>query len=67
MDPLIRKAREFAAMAHAGVFRRWTGEPYVEHPERVAARIAALGFSPEVIAAAFLHDVVEDTCTFPPP
>ena len=61
MDPLIRKAREFAAMAHAGTFRKWTGEPYVEHPERVAARIAALGFGPEVIAAAFLHDVVEDT------
>jgi (p)ppGpp synthase/HD superfamily hydrolase len=57
---LVRKAHAFAAKAHAGVFRRWSGEPYVEHCERVAAAVAALGAPPEVIAAAFLHDVVED-------
>lgn len=59
--PLIRKAHGFAAKAHAGVFRRWSGEPYIEHCERVAARLSALGFGPEVIAAALLHDVIEDT------
>jgi (p)ppGpp synthase/HD superfamily hydrolase len=58
---LVNKARSFAAMAHAGVVRKWTGEPYVEHPERVAARLSALGFGPEVVAAGLLHDVVEDT------
>jgi (p)ppGpp synthase/HD superfamily hydrolase len=58
---MVNKAHAFAAKAHAGVFRRWSGEPYIEHPERVAARLAALGFGPEVIAAAFLHDVVEDS------
>lgn len=58
---LVNKARSFAAMAHAGVVRRWSGEPYVEHCERVAGRLEALGFGPEVIAAALLHDVVEDT------
>ena len=58
---LVNKARTFAAMAHAGVVRKWTGEPYVEHCGRVAGRIAALGLPAEVVAAAWLHDVVEDT------
>ena len=58
---LVNKARTFAAMAHAGVTRKWTGEPYVEHCARVAARLTALGFGPDVVAAGWLHDVVEDT------
>jgi len=58
---LVNKAVKFASKAHAGVVRRWSGEPYVEHPKRVAAMLAALGFGPEVVAAAVLHDVVEDT------
>jgi (p)ppGpp synthase/HD superfamily hydrolase len=58
---LVKKAHAFAAMAHAGVVRKWSGEPYVEHCERVAGSLAALGFGPEVVAAGFLHDVVEDT------
>jgi (p)ppGpp synthase/HD superfamily hydrolase len=57
---LVLKAHEFAAKAHAGVFRKFTGEPYFEHPKRVAARLAALGFPATVVAAAVLHDVVED-------
>ena len=60
MEPLVRKAHEFAEKAHAGVFRKFTGEPYFEHPKRVAARMAALGFPATVVAAAVLHDVVED-------
>ena len=60
-DPLVTKAREFARRAHAGQTRKYTGEPYAEHPERVAATLAQLGFGPEVQAAALLHDVVEDT------
>lgn len=57
---LVVKAHAFAAKAHAGVFRKWSGEPYVEHAERVAGSLAALGFGPEVVAAGYLHDVVED-------
>jgi guanosine-3',5'-bis(diphosphate) 3'-pyrophosphohydrolase len=57
---LVLKAHEFAAKAHEGVFRNWSGEPYVEHCERVAGSLAALGFDPDVIAAAYLHDVIED-------
>jgi (p)ppGpp synthase/HD superfamily hydrolase len=58
---LIKKAREFAELAHAGVVRRGTGEPYFEHVERVAKAVEALGFPERVIAAGYLHDVVEDT------
>lgn len=60
-NSLVNKARAFATKAHAGVTRKWTGEPYIEHPARVAARLEALGFDPEVVAAAWLHDVIEDT------
>jgi (p)ppGpp synthase/HD superfamily hydrolase len=60
---LVTKALAFATKAHEGMFRKWSGEPYIEHPKRVAVRLSALGFGPEVIAAAFLHDVVEDTAT----
>lgn len=60
MEPVVKKAFEFAAKAHAGVTRRWSGEPYVEHPARVAASLAALGFDPDVVAAGYLHDVIED-------
>ena len=60
MEPLVRKAHAFAAKAHAGVYRMGSGEPYVEHCERVAASLAALGFPEYVVAAALLHDVVED-------
>jgi (p)ppGpp synthase/HD superfamily hydrolase len=58
---LVNKAVAFAEMAHAGVVRKYTGEPYVEHCKRVAAHVSALGFDPDVVAAAVLHDVVEDT------
>jgi (p)ppGpp synthase/HD superfamily hydrolase len=62
MEPeLVNNALAFATMAHAGITRKWTGEPYVEHCKRVAGKLAALGFPPDVIAAALLHDVVEDT------
>lgn len=57
---LILRAGAFAAKAHAGVVRMGTGEPYFEHVERVAATLYALGFPDHVVAAAYLHDVIED-------
>jgi (p)ppGpp synthase/HD superfamily hydrolase len=57
---MVKKAHAFAAKAHAGVFRMFSGEPYVEHCERVAGALAELGFDPDVVAAAYLHDVIED-------
>lgn len=56
-------ARDFAAGAHAGVgqIRKYTGEPYITHPERVAALVELYGGNEDQICAAYLHDVVEDT------
>lgn len=57
---LIESAYDTAARAHAGVKRR-SGEPYIEHPIAVAAILAGLAVDAEGIAAALLHDTVEDT------
>lgn len=58
------RARVFAIAAHeaAGQRRKYTGRPYWEHPARVAALVAeVLPGDEEAEAAAWLHDVVEDT------
>ncbi|MEO6988307.1 MAG: bifunctional (p)ppGpp synthetase/guanosine-3',5'-bis(diphosphate) 3'-pyrophosphohydrolase [Aquihabitans sp.] len=57
---LISKAYELASKAHAGQTRR-SGEPYVHHPLSVARIVADLGLDDITIAAALLHDSVEDT------
>jgi GTP pyrophosphokinase len=60
-DPgLILAASRVAAVAHADQYRR-SGEPYVTHPVAVAAIVAELGLDAPTIAAALLHDAVEDT------
>src|SRR6184192_178996 len=64
LDPkgqqVVRKAFERAAAAHTGQ-RRLSGEDYVNHPLEVAAILADLELDAETIAAALLHDTVEDT------
>ncbi|MHB2027252.1 MAG: RelA/SpoT family protein [Acidimicrobiales bacterium] len=57
---LIRRAGVCAINAHEGQLRR-TGEPYVTHPIAVAGIAADLGLDETTIAAALLHDAVEDT------
>lgn len=57
---LIHKALDYATDCHQGQCRR-SGEPYVEHPIQVALILIDLGMDTESIAAALLHDVVEDT------
>ena len=57
---LIRGAYEFAEKAHRGQLRK-SGEPYIIHPVAVAQIIAELKLDSESIAAALLHDVIEDT------
>ena len=59
-EHLIRRAGEAAIAAHEGQLRR-TGEPYVTHPIAVADIVADLGLDAPTIAAALLHDAVEDT------
>lgn len=63
MISIVNKAKIFATAAHeaVGQVRRYTGEPFINHPARVAGMIAELRVEPEVVAAAWLHDVVEDT------
>jgi (p)ppGpp synthase/HD superfamily hydrolase len=52
----------FAKAAHKGQFRKYTNEPYVTHPIRVAHAVMLHPIVAEdMIAAAFLHDVPEDT------
>ena len=59
---MILKAAKFAKKAHSGQFRKWTDEPFIFHCSRVAGRTALLPFSSEeLVAAAYLHDVLEDT------
>jgi GTP pyrophosphokinase len=57
---LLRRAFAVAAQAHAGQVRR-SGEPFIRHPWGVAKICAELRLDEQTIAAALLHDVVEDT------
>jgi GTP pyrophosphokinase len=57
---VIERAFEVAARAHAGQKRK-SGDPYITHPVAVSAILAELGMTPPTLAAALLHDTVEDT------
>ena len=57
--PLLKKAYEFAAKAHA-TQKRSSGEPYIIHPLNVAATLAKLRMDNDSIISGLLHDVVED-------
>ena len=59
--PLYEKAVVFAAIAHQGAHRKGSRIPYLSHPIEAAAIVSELTDDEELIAAAVLHDVVEDT------
>jgi (p)ppGpp synthase/HD superfamily hydrolase len=65
---VVQKAHVYAMAAHASVkqLRKYTNEPYIVHPMQVARIVASVeGATEDMIAAALLHDVIEDTgCTF---
>ncbi|MBR0406261.1 MAG: HD domain-containing protein [Eggerthellaceae bacterium] len=57
---LLNEAVEFAAQKHAGQLRKGSNLPYIVHPMEVAAICASLTEDEEVLAAAVLHDVIEN-------
>ena len=61
MHIMVQRAIWFATQAHAGQTRKYTGEPYVNHPVEVMQLVNTVTDDPEILAAAVLHDVVEDT------
>jgi (p)ppGpp synthase/HD superfamily hydrolase len=63
-EAMIEKARVFSRAAYAahGVVRKYDGSEYIVHPHAVAERVRRMpGATWEMVAAAYLHDVVEDT------
>jgi guanosine-3',5'-bis(diphosphate) 3'-pyrophosphohydrolase len=66
VDSLILAAAHIAREAHRGQLRKYRPRPYIEHPARVAASAMLIeGITPDEVAAAWLHDVIED-CGYTP-
>ena len=60
MSMLDHNAMVFAMNAHNGQFRKYTGEPYIVHCAGVVELVRKCVHTPEMVAAAWLHDTVED-------
>ena len=60
---IVERARVFATAAHSAVaqLRKYTGEPYIVHPAEVVRIVSTVAHTDAMLAAAWLHDVVEDT------
>ena len=58
----IRKAYDFAALAHKNQYRE-SGDPYITHPLAVSILLARINADVDTICAGLLHDVIEDTPT----
>ena len=63
MTELIRRAKAFAHERHAGQTRKGNNQPFISHLDAVTNIIQTLTNDEEIIAAAWLHDVIEDTDT----
>lgn len=65
MDSLEEQARRYATQAHAeaGQRRKYTDEPYIVHPAAVVELVRSVSHDEHLLAAAWLHDTVEDTGT----
>jgi (p)ppGpp synthase/HD superfamily hydrolase len=63
MDNLVKRASRFATEAHRRIDqrRKYTQQPYQVHLKAVAELVASVSTDPEMIAATWLHDTVEDT------
>jgi (p)ppGpp synthase/HD superfamily hydrolase len=58
---MLANAMRFATVAHSGQKRKYTDEPYIMHPLAVMRIVQEVPHTPEMLMAAVLHDVVEDT------
>ena len=61
MTNLVDRALKFATIAHADQKRKYTGQPYIVHPIEVMEIVKTVDHDDAMLAAALLHDVVEDT------
>ena len=61
MTDLESRAKAFATKCHAGQLRKYTGEPYINHPAAVVELVRSVPHTEAMLAAAWLHDTVEDT------
>lgn len=62
-SPLVARALAFATEAHASIdhVRKYTGEAYINHPIEVMEIVRGVPHNDEMLAAALLHDTIEDT------
>lgn len=60
-SPILSNAILFATEKHKGQVRKYTGEPYINHPIAVARILSEVTDDANMVAAALLHDTVEDT------
>lgn len=58
---MIDAAIMFASKAHEGTYRKGNGQPYIFHPLEVMNLTSLMSLDEEILCAAILHDVVEDT------
>ena len=58
---MLNKAIQFATQAHGDQTRKWSGLPYITHPIAVSELVRSVPHTDEMLIAAVLHDVVEDT------
>ena len=58
---MLDEVLKFATKAHGSQKRKYTGEPYIVHPIAVSEIVKTVSHTDEMVAAALLHDVVEDT------
>lgn len=65
MTDLEEKAKTFATEKHQAInqVRKYTGEPYINHPASVVEIVRSVEHTEEMLASAWLHDTVEDTNT----
>lgn len=59
-DELVMDARLYALILHSDQSRKYSGEPYFNHLEEVARLVYGVNGTPAMVAAAFLHDSIED-------